>query len=74
MRDLLLTVGELLPEIEDPIPAVTRDRKDDYLLAYAFVNAADCLVTGDEDLLILDKLGNLVILPPPAFAELLNRA
>jgi putative PIN family toxin of toxin-antitoxin system len=74
LRDLLLTVGELLPVIEDTIPAVTRDRKDDYLLAYAFVSTADYLVTGDDDLLILRNVGTLAIISPPAFAELLNRA
>lgn len=74
LRNILLTVGELLPVIEETIPAITRDRKDDYLLTYAFVSAADYLVTGDDDLLILGKLGNLAILSPPAFAELLGRA
>lgn len=74
LRDLLLAIGELVPAIEETIPAITRDRKDDYLLAYAFVSEVDYLVTGDDDLLILDKLGALVILSPPAFAELLGRA
>lgn len=74
LRDLLLAIGESVPAIEEAIPAITRDRKDDYLLAYAFVSTADYLVTGDDDLLILDKLGALVILSPPAFAELLGRA
>lgn len=74
LRDLLLAIGELLPAFEETIPAITRDRKDDYLLAYAFISAADYLVTGDDDLLVLDKLGTLVILSPPAFAELLGRA
>ena len=74
LRNILLTVGELLPVIEETIPAITRDRKDDYLLAYAFVSAADYLVTGDDDLLILGNLGTLAILSPPAFAELLGRA
>lgn len=74
LRALLIAIGELVPAIEETIPAITRDRKDDYLLAYAFVSEADYLVTGDDDLLILDKLGALVILSPPAFAELLGRA
>lgn len=74
LRDLLVGIGEMLPPIEEPIPAVTRDPKDDYLLAYAFVGAADCLVTGDEDLLALHTLGHLAILSPPAFADHLPRA
>jgi putative PIN family toxin of toxin-antitoxin system len=74
LRDMLLGLGETLAPIEEPIPAITRDRKDDYLLAYAFVGAADYLVTGDDDLLVLGNLGHLAILSPPAFAEQLRRA
>ena len=72
LRDLLLAVGELLPPIEETIPAITRDRKDDYLLAYAFVSAADYLVTGDDDILSLRQVGPLAILSPPAFVKLLE--
>ena len=72
LRDLLLAAGELLPAIEETIPAITRDRKGDYLLAYAFVSAAEFLVTGDDDLLVLRKVGNLTIISPPTFAELLR--
>jgi putative PIN family toxin of toxin-antitoxin system len=47
-------ISETIPPILAPIPAVTRDPKDDYLLAYAVVGQADILVTGAMDLLILD--------------------
>jgi putative PIN family toxin of toxin-antitoxin system len=61
-----------IPLIEEPIPIVTRDPKDDYLLAYAFVGAADVLVTGDKDLLVLnDQIEGLHILTPRQFSELL---
>jgi len=36
-------------------PAITRDRSDDYLLAYALVGQADYLVTGDRGLLVRGK-------------------
>lgn len=72
LRDFLLAVAEVIPIIEQDIPAVTRDRKDDYLLAYAVVGAADFLVTGDDDLLVLKKAGSLRIVSPPAFAEVLR--
>jgi uncharacterized protein len=72
LRDGLLAVGEVIPPIEHSIPAVTRDRKDDYLLAYAVVGAADYLVTGDEDLLVLTQVGRLRIVSPPAFAKVLQ--
>ncbi len=72
LRDLLLATGELVPAIEETIPAITRDRKDDYLLAYAFVGGTDYLVTVDDDLLVLGKIGPLAILSPPEFVSLLD--
>jgi len=74
---LVPQVGEVVPRITQPLPAVTRDRKDDYLMAYALVGRADCLVTGDADLLVLDgiDLGSgqapLRILTAAAFWEML---
>ena len=52
---LLRTLGEIIPRITTPIPAVTRDPKDDYLLAYALIGGADFLVTGDQDLLVMNE-------------------
>jgi uncharacterized protein len=72
LREGLLAVGDVIPPIEQHIPAVTRDRKDDYLLAYAVVGAADYLVTGDEDLLVLKQVGRLRIVSPPEFADILR--
>ena len=66
-------LSEELPRIESPIPTVTRDPKDDYLLAYGLVGGADYLVTGDEDLLVLQgKTVGLNILTPRQFGELLS--
>lgn len=73
LHDILLVLGEVIPPIEQSIPAVTRDRKDDYLLAYAVVGAADYLVTGDDDLLVLKQVGRLHIVSPPEFAAILAR-
>lgn len=68
--DILETYGETVATIEDPIPAVTRDPKDDYLLAYALVGGADYLVTGDKDLLALEgQLPGMMIVTPAAFAQ-----
>jgi hypothetical protein len=67
------TFGETVPQITDPIPAVTRDPEDDYLLAYALVGAADYLVTGDNDLLTLNgTIPELRILSPRQFREVLQ--
>jgi putative PIN family toxin of toxin-antitoxin system len=76
LKILLATVQELseeVPWIEGPIPAVTRDAKDDYLLAYALVGGADFLVSGDKDLLELQgQLQELEILTPRQFSEVLS--
>jgi putative PIN family toxin of toxin-antitoxin system len=66
-------VAEAIPS-GAPIVPVTRDPKDDYLLAYALWGEADLLVTGDEDLLTLRQVGRLRILSPRECAELLDRS
>lgn len=70
---ILAEFGERVEEIREPIPAVTRDPKDDYLLAFALVGEAGYLVTGDKDLLELrGQLPGLEILTPAQFADLLG--
>jgi hypothetical protein len=61
---LLAEISEGIPTITMEIPAVTRDPKDDYLIAYALVGRADYLVTGDVDLLILEEVEGVEILTP----------
>ena len=70
---LLSGVAELVPPITEDIPAVTRDVKDDYLLAYATVGECDYLVTGDPDLLVVKQVGKLKIVKPAAFYEILKK-
>lgn len=65
----LLTVAERIPAIPDEIPAIARDPKDDYLLAYALVGLADYLVTGDDDLLSLRTVGRVRIVSPRDFVR-----
>jgi putative PIN family toxin of toxin-antitoxin system len=67
----LLAVAEPAPRIEEEIPAVTRDPKDDYLLAYAVVAQADYLVAGDRDLLVLRQVEQLNIVTPREFWRIL---
>lgn len=66
---ILSAQSETIPEITETIPAVTRDPKDDYMLAYAVVGEADYLVTGDEDLLVLQRVQGVAICPPREFVE-----
>jgi len=69
LLDILREVGEMLPEISEPIPAVVRDPKDDYLVAHAVLAGADYLLTGDRDLLVLSRIDNLRIVSPKWFQE-----
>lgn len=70
---ILEEFGEEIARIEEPIPTITRDPKDDYLLAYALVGKADYLVSGDKDLLVLQgQFSDLSILTPAQFAEMLE--
>jgi len=69
--ELLRAVAEVTPRIEQTIPAIARDVKDDYLLAYAVIGQADYLVTGDKDLLVLDEIAGVKIISTVAFADLL---
>lgn len=59
----LKALASLVPPLDD-IAAYTRDPNDDYLIAYGVVNEADFLITGDDDLLALDRVGLLEIVKP----------
>lgn len=52
--------------------AVTRGSNDDHLLAYAVVGEADYLVTGDKDLLVIQRVGDVKIITPVDFASLIE--
>lgn len=49
------------------IPPRCRDAKDDYLLELAVVSEADYLITGDNDLLTLNKIGTCQIVTAMEF-------
>jgi putative PIN family toxin of toxin-antitoxin system len=70
--ELLHDSAAYVPHAPDVIPAVSRDRKDDYLLTYAILSHADYLVTGDKDLLILERIDDLLIVTPAEFLFLLE--
>lgn len=53
--------------------AVGRDRKDDKFLACAVLAKADYIVTGDEDLLVLQAYEGIKIVTPRAFLGILKR-
>lgn len=46
---------------------VCRDRDDDNILAAAMTGAADCIISGDKDLLVLKKFHGIAIISPAEF-------
>ena len=48
---------------------VCRDPDDDVVLATASAAKADCILTGDQDLLVLRRFEGIAILSPRAFVE-----
>lgn len=67
-EDQMHRLGQWHAEIDDP-PAVTRDPKDDYLVAVARAAGADAITSGDDDLHAAPDLGVEVLTP----RELLTR-
>jgi putative PIN family toxin of toxin-antitoxin system len=51
------------------ISGVCRDPKDDFILECAVTGGADCIVTGDKDLLSLDPYGAIRILTPRQYLD-----
>lgn len=71
---LLRAAAEQIAEIEAPIPVVSRDPDDDYVLAHALVGNTDYLVTGDKDLLALVGLiAGLEIVTPAHLVDIVGR-
>ena len=66
---LILLWGVAVTIIE-PIRAC-RDLKDDKVLEVAVAGEADVIVSGDEDLLVLDPFRGIPILPPADFLKML---
>jgi uncharacterized protein len=48
-------------------PPTCRDRDDDVVLATALAGARDAIVTGDQDLLVLDPFRGIRVTAPAAF-------
>jgi uncharacterized protein len=63
-----LTLASVQVELAGNIKAC-RDPGDDMFLEIAVLGQADCIVTGDQDLLVLDPFGTVRILTPAAFWE-----
>ena len=68
----LRLVATVVPDINERIPAITRDAGDDYLIVHAVTEQIEYLVSGDKDLLMLNDFEGLHIVSPSAFVEILD--
>jgi len=67
----LLAQAEMAPgELE--LPGVTRDPKDDAVVACAVESVADYIVSGDQDLLVLGEYRWIEVVTPRRFVEILE--
>jgi putative PIN family toxin of toxin-antitoxin system len=46
---------------------ICRDKDDDHIIAAGINANADCIITGDKDLLVLKKIQGIPIIPPRDF-------
>lgn len=72
VKKIIRFLRENLQKVE-PLPLnekACRDRDDDNVLAAALAGTADCIVTGDRDLLVLKKFHGIPIISPAEFWEL----
>jgi len=58
---------------DDRSPPITRDPKDDHLLAYAVIGQGGHLLSGDKDLLVLQTAGTVSIVNFAQFSQLLSK-
>ncbi len=66
--DLLLSVAQVVIPVVFESP-VSRDPDDDFVLGTAVAGSANCIITGDKDLLVLEQYKEIDIIKPAAFAE-----
>lgn len=55
LMSMLRSIAVSVKPLPSPFPSLTRDTRDDYLLAYAGAYEVDILVTGGKDLLVLSE-------------------
>ena len=70
--EAVLSTVPIIPKPAEPSALAIRDPADRWILATAIAGAADVLVTGDRDLLVVAAGSPIPILEPRAFWELLR--
>jgi hypothetical protein len=69
---LVMALGDVA-ELPEAIPRISRDPDDDQVLACAVAGEADVIVSGDDDLLALERVGGIPILTAAQFLDLLKQ-
>ena len=69
---LVMALSEVV-DLPETLPRVCRDPDDDRVIACAVVGNADVIVSGDEDLLSLQQVGDMLILTAAQFLEVLEQ-
>jgi hypothetical protein len=69
---LTMALGEVV-DLPETIPRICRDLDDDRLIACAVVGEADVIVSGDNDLLALERVGDIPILTAAQFLAMLEQ-
>ncbi len=59
--------------VTDNLPGITRDPKDDPIVACAVAGQADYLVSGDQDILVLGAYEGIQMVTPAEFVQILDR-
>ena len=72
IKELLLEHSSMFSPVLLP-QDVCRDADDIKILGLAVASSADCIVTGDKDLLILEKYKKIPILSPRVFSEIIHK-
>ena len=69
---LVMALSEAV-DLPETIPRICRDPDDDQLIACAVIGRADVIVSGDDDLLALKRVGDILVLSATQFLETLER-
>jgi predicted nucleic acid-binding protein len=67
-----MALGEVV-DLPETIPRIYRDPDDDQVIACAVVGEADVIVSGDNDLLALERVRDIPILTAAQFLEMLEQ-
>ncbi len=68
----LVTALSEIVDLPKNVPHICRDPDDDWGIACAVVGGADVIVSGDRDLLDMGQVGDIPIISPRQFTELLT--